>query len=116
MPRNNSRLIKIRKRRRDKLTRSKAIRAKCLDCAGGTSKEATLCHVFNCPLWQYRFANSLKSSEFTQRMDGAKKRFPKEFAEIKIILLEGNMRYYHDIQDKDIQVYVAQLYGIKPAI
>jgi len=49
-------------------------------------------------------------------MDGAKKRFPKEFAEIKIILLEGNMRYYHDIQDKDIQVYVAQLYGIKPAI
>ena len=33
----------------------KAIRAKCLDCCGGISKEVSLCEISDCPLFPYRF-------------------------------------------------------------
>ena len=38
-----------------RLSRSQAIRAKCLDCCAGQSKEVKLCHLKDCPLWKYRF-------------------------------------------------------------
>jgi len=37
------------------LTPLKAIRSRCLDCCGGSSKEVALCPVTSCPLWPYRF-------------------------------------------------------------
>mgnify|MGYP003136719753 CR=1 FL=1 len=33
----------------------KAIRAKCLDCSGGTAPEVEKCTVVTCPLWPMRF-------------------------------------------------------------
>lgn len=33
-----------------------AIRAKCLDCAGGSRKEVKNCKLKSCPLWAYRDA------------------------------------------------------------
>lgn len=36
------------------LTPGKAMRAKCLDCSGGSAKDATECHILDCPLWPYR--------------------------------------------------------------
>ena len=36
-------------------TPMKAIRAKCLDCSGGSTKEAQHCLVESCPLFPYRF-------------------------------------------------------------
>lgn len=95
------------------MTRSKAIREKCRECAGETAKEVTLCHIFNCTLWPFRFGNSLKSTSFIKRMNLGKERHPKEFAEIKSILLKEGMDYYNNIQNKGIQAYVAQFYGIK---
>lgn len=45
------------------MNRAKAISKYCLECSGGSSKEVTLCHLFDCPLWLHRFgtgrANSL---------------------------------------------------------
>ncbi len=38
-----------------KLTPMKAIRAKCLDCSGGNSKEVRFCPIQNCSLYPYRF-------------------------------------------------------------
>ena len=32
----------------------KVIRAKCLDCTCGQSKEIRLCPIINCPLYPYR--------------------------------------------------------------
>jgi hypothetical protein len=32
----------------------RAIRAKCLDCSGGSKKEVELCQVKDCPLWCFR--------------------------------------------------------------
>ena len=37
-----------------RLTRAKAIRAKCLDCCYGQSAEVRCCPASNCPLFPYR--------------------------------------------------------------
>ena len=36
------------------LNRRKSIRAKCLDCSGGSYKEVTSCEFKDCPLYPYR--------------------------------------------------------------
>lgn len=36
------------------LTPIKAIRAYCIECSGGMTKEVKLCTVENCPLYPYR--------------------------------------------------------------
>lgn len=33
----------------------KAIRAKCLDCSGGSSNEVKMCPIKDCPLYPFRF-------------------------------------------------------------
>ena len=38
----------------------KAIRAKCLDCSGGQSKEVRACQPVDCPLYPYRFGKNPK--------------------------------------------------------
>ena len=38
----------------ERLTRTKAIRMKCLDCSGNQLAEVRKCPVTNCPLWRYR--------------------------------------------------------------
>lgn len=47
------------------LTPMKAIRAKCLDCCCGSSKEVELCPALNCSLYPYRFGKNpnIKLSE-----------------------------------------------------
>ncbi len=45
----------------EQLTRSKAIRAKCLDCCGGNRAEVRRCHIRDCPLWWYRMGNPSKA-------------------------------------------------------
>lgn len=36
------------------MTPLKAIRAKCLDCSGGSAKEVRECPAKDCPLYEYR--------------------------------------------------------------
>jgi hypothetical protein len=38
----------------------KAIRAKCIDCSGGSTSVATECHILDCPLWPYRLGRRPK--------------------------------------------------------
>ena len=38
----------------ERISRSKAIRLKCLDCCAGQSAEVRRCPATNCPLWRYR--------------------------------------------------------------
>lgn len=38
----------------ERLSRSKAIRMKCIDCSGGNMAEVRKCPATNCPLWRYR--------------------------------------------------------------
>lgn len=37
---------------------AKAIRAKCLDCCGGSANEVRLCTAPNCPLYHFRFGKN----------------------------------------------------------
>ena len=46
----------------ERLTRGKAIRAKCLDCCGGQRNEVKLCPVTNCPLWIYRLGKEVEEN------------------------------------------------------
>ena len=94
------------------MTRAVAIRKKCLDCVCNIPKEVTLCHIFDCPLWEFRFGSSLKSKTFTKRMNRAKERYPKEVAEIKKTLLKDDMDCYLNIRSKPIKTYIAAFYGI----
>lgn len=43
-----------------RLTRGKAIRAKCLDCSCGDAKEVRLCPIKDCPLYPYRLGREEK--------------------------------------------------------
>ena len=61
--------------------RSKAIRLKCLECAG-SPKQVTLCYQFECPLWAYRCGFSTKDRRYRERMDKARLRYAKDFEEM----------------------------------
>lgn len=37
-----------------RLTRAKAIRAKCIDCCCGHRRDVKLCYKQDCPLWKFR--------------------------------------------------------------
>lgn len=41
----------------ERLSRSKAIRLKCLDCCAGQSAEVRKCPATHCPLWRYRMGH-----------------------------------------------------------
>ena len=62
------------------MIRSKAIAKKCHECSGDTSKEATLCQVFDCPLWEYRLGGAdPKINPSKLRMENAMKNWKEEF-------------------------------------
>ena len=44
------------------ITPLRAIRLKCLDCSGMSAKEVKLCHLWECPLWQYRMGSDRSPS------------------------------------------------------
>lgn len=43
----------------DRLTRTKAIRMKCLDCCCDNMAEVRKCPATNCPLWRYRMGKEI---------------------------------------------------------
>lgn len=44
----------------ERVSRSKAIRLKCIDCCAGNMAEVRRCSATNCPLWRYRMGRELK--------------------------------------------------------
>ncbi|MBN1270900.1 MAG: hypothetical protein JXB26_01400 [Candidatus Aminicenantes bacterium] len=70
------------------MNKSQAIRKKCLECAGGSPKEVTLCPCINCTLWPYRFGHSMKDKRYEERMDKAKHKYPDEFQEVQRLISE----------------------------
>jgi len=69
------------------ISRVKAVRLKCLDCAG-SPKEVTLCHIFDCPLWSYRFGGHYKTN-----------------ASLKRIAIAKN-EYFNNIQNKEVKTHI----------
>lgn len=56
----------------ERVTRSKAIRLKCLDCCCGNSAEVRRCPAENCPLWRYRMGTETKAVGGNSRDDNSK--------------------------------------------
>lgn len=55
------------------MTPMKAIRAKCLDCCCGQTKEVRLCPVKKCPLYLYRFGKRPKMGNYTGKAAAGEK-------------------------------------------
>ena len=64
-----------------KLTRTKAIRLKCLDCCCGVSAEVKLCTCVTCPLYPYRLGRSPKDEQELQAMANIEKAMEKPRSE-----------------------------------
>lgn len=45
------------------MTRSKAIRAKCLECCAGNRRAVLFCPVVKCPLFPYRLGRLVRPSK-----------------------------------------------------
>lgn len=45
--------------KRGRVTRGRAIRLKCLDCAGDSASEVKRCPVTDCPLWPFRLGREV---------------------------------------------------------
>lgn len=52
--------------KQEPLIRSKAIRAKCLECQAGQCAEVARCQIVDCPLWPWRMGRRL-TAEDTRR-------------------------------------------------
>jgi len=65
------------------MQRREAIRKKCLDCSGGSSKEVTLCPIFDCPLWEWRTGSHIKSNIYKRRIKKALVRYRLDFDELR---------------------------------
>ncbi len=72
------------------MIRSKAIARKCHECAGDSAKEVTLCHIFDCPLWEYRTGSSIDSNQYGRRIKGAWERYKPEFNELEEMGIDLN--------------------------
>lgn len=59
-----------------KMTPTKAIRAKCLDCCCGERSEVKACTATNCPLWTFRLGKNpnRKRSMTDEQREAAKER------------------------------------------
>lgn len=64
-----------------KLTRTKAIRLKCLDCCCGSALEVRLCSCDSCPLYPYRLGKSPKEAQELKAMEKIENDYEKNKSE-----------------------------------
>ena len=64
------------------MNKSRAIKLNCSECSGNSPKEVSICSIFDCPLWQYRFGYPMKDKRFEKRMTAVKKNYPEEYQEM----------------------------------
>jgi len=76
----------------EQMNKSQAIRLKCLDCSDNRPKEVTLCTVFDCGLYPFRFGCSDKSKKYKERIEKAKRRYPEEYKEMQKLLSDASIK------------------------
>jgi hypothetical protein len=64
------------------MTKQEAIRRHCLECAGNSHKEVTLCQLFDCSLWPWRTGQHVSSRDYADRVTKAFRNYPDEIAEL----------------------------------
>lgn len=63
------------------MNKARAIKLHCLDCAGGSAHEVTLCEITDCPLWEHRLGCSTKSQVYQKRFNKALAAHPERARE-----------------------------------
>lgn len=53
------------------MTRAKAIKTHCSECAGDVASDVVLCQIKDCPLWPFRLGCGMKSDVYAKRIDAA---------------------------------------------
>ena len=64
------------------MNRNDSIRLFCIQCSGDSHKEVTLCHIIDCPLWQYRCGYSTRTKAYKERMAKARVRYNTDIKEL----------------------------------
>ena len=62
------------------MTKQAAIRKHCLECAGDSRKEVSLCHLFDCPLWPWRTGTHTTSKTYVARINKTLESCPEAVA------------------------------------
>lgn len=66
----------------ERISRGDAIRAKCLDCAGGSPAEVRRCSITGCSLWPFRMGTDpFRAPMSEERKAAASERFKAMHAE-----------------------------------
>lgn len=63
----------------ERVSRSKAIRLKCIDCCCGNMAEVRNCPATNCPLWRYRMGHEENDELKPKKISSKNTDFSDEF-------------------------------------
>lgn len=73
-------------------TPMKAIRAKCLDCSGGSANEVKHCPITDCPLYPYRLGkNPFRRQQSQEQRAAASERLKRIRNQKPPVKLQGNL-------------------------
>ena len=65
----------------ERVSRSKAIRLKCIDCCAGNMAEVRRCPATQCPLWRYRMGKEIRDDETLSENPSFSDDFEDEYLE-----------------------------------
>lgn len=65
----------------ERVSRSKAIRLKCIDCCCGNMAEVRKCPAESCPLWRYRMGKEIRDGDTMPENDAFSDDFEDEDSE-----------------------------------
>lgn len=80
--------IVAKAKRKYALSKARATARNCLECAGDSAKDVTLCHVFDCPLWEWRLGTHCSGKGPRSRVRRAIEANPDLMAEMKAMGVE----------------------------
>jgi len=75
----------VRTKVKQTMSRTRAVKAHCLDCAGETANEVVLCQVFDCPIWEWRFGSHYLTPGNLKRTRGVLARLDDAVHELKLL-------------------------------
>ena len=63
----------------ERVSRSKAIRLKCLDCCCGQPAEVRKCPAVDCPLWRFRMGREVKDDTLSENTEFCGENLEEDF-------------------------------------
>lgn len=74
------------------MTKQKAIAKYCLECSGDQPKEVIICHLADCPLWEYRCGYHIDTTRYRARIGRALKNYAKDVKALEEVGIHVDFR------------------------